>query len=209
VVADDADPGSHPPAHAVHVTADVLYRDDVGTIAGCIVAMEGTTVTGEWTFWDEIDADWIAFAEDAPVLDGAFELAFAPPEALWGRFAVIRVVATDPEMRTSTAFVQTRLTVLATDRPQECDAPDDECTSDDGAAPGSSDDDASPVPTTGDGDETTGIAPSETSSGPEQQEPEPRPQGCGCGVPHGRDGVGLAGLGTLAYAATRRRRRRE
>jgi hypothetical protein len=179
-VGDDADPGSHAPALAVHASSDVLYRDDVGTIAGCMLAMEGTTVSAQWAFFGDLDSEWLSFAQDEPVDGDAFELAFAPPESLWGQFAVIRVVATDPLERSWTAYVPTRITVLASDRPQECDEPDSACDTSGGvASTGSGTEDDAPTPTTTDVASSSGDGDAPTTSGVEQ-DPTRTPAGCGC-----------------------------
>jgi len=207
-VADDADPGSHAPAHAVHAASDVLYRDDVSAIDGCIAAMDGTTVTGEWAFFDDPDSAWVPFAADVPVAGDAFELAFAPPEPLWGGFAVIRVTATDPLERAHVAYVQRRITVLASDRPQDCDPAVDGCETSSDGTPGSSDDvdaDASSSPADGSDVTSDGVTPS--SSAPGEDEPASTGAGCSCAADHEVDLFVLVALTGFTFAATRRRRR--
>jgi hypothetical protein len=206
-IADDADPGSHAPAHAVQTASEVLHRDEVAAIEGCISAMDGTTVTGEWTFFDDIDAAWVPFVEDVPVEGNAFALAFAPPESLWGRFAVLRVTATDPLDRVYIAYVQHRVTVLASDRPQDCDPIEDACDTDNGSTSGSSDGaaaDATSSSQTGESSSTSGNA---TSSAPAEDEHANSGAGCSCAADHETGGLVLVALTGFTYVASRRRKR--
>ncbi len=207
-VADDDDPGSHAPAHAVHTTSEVLYRDEVGSIVGCLVAMDGTQVTGEWTFFDEPDGAWTPFVQDEPVVGDAFELAFAPPEPLWGRFAVIRVTAIDPLDRSSIAFVPVRITVLASDAPPDCASEPDACTtSSSGAGTSGGDDDAAVESTTSVvGDEGTTDVDTDTGADPRADADDPGRDGCSCAADHRVDAS--AWLVLVAITGVRLRRRR-
>ncbi|HET6582206.1 MAG TPA: hypothetical protein VFG69_02140 [Nannocystaceae bacterium] len=203
-VGDDADPGSHAPALAVHASSDVLYRDDVGTIAGCVIAMEGTTVSADWAFFGDPAGEWLPFAHDEPVDGDAFELAFTPPESLWGQFAVIRVVATDPLARSWTAYVPTRITVLASDRPQQCDEPDPACDTSGGLATtdsGSEGADGHSPTTSAAADGSSGT--NEPSTSGDDEESMRDPQGCGCGAAP-RPARELALLGLVLLVQRRR-----
>lgn len=211
-VGDDADPGSQLPALAVHASSEVLYRDEVGTIAGCILAMDGTTVSADWAFFGDLDSEWLRFAEDEPVDGDAFELVFAPPEPLWGQFAVIRVIATDPLDRSWTAYVPTRVTILASDRPKECDEPDPACdTSGGNASTGAATDDDGAIVSTTDAGGSSDEADEPSTSGA-NEDPVHTPEGCGCaadsawpadsGFPRA---VALVVLGVLGVLARRRR----
>jgi hypothetical protein len=207
-VADDADPGSHAPAHAVHATSEVLYRDDVGSIVGCLVAMDGTEVTAEWTFFDEPDGEWVAFVQDEPVVGDAFELAFAPPEPLWGRFAVIRVTATDPMDRSSIAYVAKRITVLDSDAPPECATEPDACATTSGESAGSSSESAPDATTSAADGESSTDAGAGTSSGPSIDMPEPGGSGCSCAADHRVNAGEQLVLIVVVGLGVRRRRRR-
>jgi hypothetical protein len=207
VVGDGPDAADHAPALAISIEDDVLYRDELGTITGCVAAMDGTTVTAEWTFFDEPAGEWQSFATDEPLAGDALVLAFAPPEPLWGRFAVIRVTATDPMDRSWTAYLQARVTVLASDTPADCDAVPSSCDTSDGGSSGSSEATAASETTVAGEDESTGNE--STSTGVAQDDPRSSGgSGCSCAADHRDDSVAAAALGGIVCVFARRRRSR-
>jgi len=120
-VVDDATMPIVAPALSVAMDPPILHRDEVGMIDGCIVADEGTVLSAAWADATDPAAPFVDFANDVPVEGDAIAIEFAPPEALWGKFAVLRVSATDPDGRRYDAFVADRITVLATDAGGECE----------------------------------------------------------------------------------------
>jgi hypothetical protein len=178
-IIDDAASPMVSPALAVAMDPPILHKDAIGTIEGCIVADEGTVLSAAWALATDPAAELVEFASDIPMDGDTIAIDFAPPEALWGTFAVLRVSAIDPDGRRYDAFVADRITVLATESGGESSS------SGDPSSGGSSADTTSVADTGGatSNDATTSGGTTTTSGGSEATTAEQSSQsssGCGC-----------------------------
>ncbi len=216
-VIDDPDPAMSPPALAIRNRLDedvVAWKGEDLRLFGCLDAMDGSTLSAYWAYTEKEDElTWNEFAADVPVEGGEFELAFTPPEGVFGLLAM-RVDITDPMDRTYTAHMDVLAQILTDPAPDGtgggCDGTgiffDPNCGSsgsDESASDGSS----------GAGVTSAGSGPTEGSSGggggttsgttgPEQT-PGPGESCAGCAV--GGSGASLVWL--VGVACLRRRRR--
>lgn len=169
-VRDDADDPTLVPALAVDVDKPNLYRNEIGMVTGCLAAPAGTTLTAAWAdFTDEAGA-FTDFADGIVADDGVVAIMFEPPEPLWGGFAVIRVTAIDPTGLRYDAFVPDSLTILASDKPSDCDdhgtgfVGDPGCGSSEGEGEGGASSDGSSPGESEGGSATSDAGPSTTAA---------------------------------------------
>ncbi|HWB75383.1 MAG TPA: MYXO-CTERM sorting domain-containing protein [Nannocystaceae bacterium] len=215
-VYDDVDDPTLVPALAVDIDKPNLFRNEVGTLSGCLAAPAGTTLTAAWADFTDPDGPFTDFADGIVADDGVVAIMFEPPEPLWGGFAVIRVSAIDPTGLRYDAFVPRSITILASDKPADCDegtgfvgAPG--CGSSEGEGEGEGEASSGNAASESEGGSaaseasagTTGPSGSGSDSGsaPERSGDEP---GCGCATPATRGDAMLA----LLVLALRRRRQR-
>jgi hypothetical protein len=156
----------------------ILYRNGATLLTGCVDAMEGTTLTAEWSPYG--DVAWTPFAQDVEITGESFELELVAPEPLAGASGMLRVTARDPMGREYTSYLSTDLTVLAADNPGACN--------DSGSGfiqgPGCGDESDS----SGGGEESSS---SGSCHGPHETAPDD-PSGCdGCRSSEPRDAVAL------------------
>jgi hypothetical protein len=181
-VYDDVDDPTLVPALAIGIDDTSLYRDQIGTITGCLAAPPGTTLSAAWAdFTDEAGA-YTTFVEDVIADDGVVAIELVPPEALWGGFAAIRVTAIDPSGLRYDAFVPERITILASATPcqEGCGTSSDDGNADSTSGDGTS---SSPAETSGSGPASTTMPSEGTSSGAPETPSETHADGCGCGAP--------------------------
>lgn len=219
-VVDDPDPAMSPPALAIRNDLDnaVAWKDEALRLFGCYDALEGSTISGYWATTENEGGQltWNQFAADVPVEGGEFELAFTPPEGLFGLLAM-RIDITDPLDRTYVAHMDTLAQILTTPAPDEtsggCDGTgiffDPNCGGSSGSDGGASDGSSgagvtsagSDGPTEG-GSSGGGGGTTSGTTGPEQT-PGPSESCAGCAV--GGSGASLVWL--VGVACLRRRRR--
>jgi len=114
-VMDDPDPSKNGPMLAITNRNEIVFAEDVLTIAGCLDAMDGATITGSWALTNDDTLDvleWTSFAADVPVSGDSFELPFAPPQPTVGESIVIKIVIVDPMDRLYTAHMLDLVDVL-------------------------------------------------------------------------------------------------
>ncbi len=175
-IVDDLDPAASPPALAISTTEVVAREGEDVSIAGCVRAMAGSTLTASWAEASVPSLTWIPFAEQVPVTGESFAIPFvAPPEAL-NTSVAIRIVIVDPLGREFTAFMDELVTILYDSAP-----PTGSGAGDDTSAGESSN-----------GDDSSSGGPSEA----------PQTTGCGCAAPVGPP----AWAALLLLLARRRRR---
>jgi MYXO-CTERM domain-containing protein len=201
----DGDPDAAGPAAAITTGELVVYRNDIEIIEGCVDAPEGTTYTVFYGIDRDGEVEWTEYAADLPVDGSTFEFELDPPEALIGEITVLRADFTDPQRRSSTAYMGVPISVFDLDNPTECEdgggfIGGDHCndTSSSGGDTQSGGSDA----TTTSAEESTGAATSgdgSTSSTPPADGPS---EGCGCTHGAGR------GLPLFAFVLALARRRR-
>ncbi len=105
-----------PPAAAVSNAETIIHRDEVATIAGCVDALPGSTISAAWAPVGPPDEQaWTMFASDAPVDGDSFSIEFAPPLAIVGDAANIRVEVAAPNGKSYVAYLRDPLTVLGSD----------------------------------------------------------------------------------------------
>jgi len=206
----DGDPDAVGPAVAVTTGELLLHRNQVGMIEGCVDAPAGSTLVAYWAAY-ESDAEvepppWQVYGPGVPVEGDSFTLEFAPPEALFGKLATLRVDVEDPDGRTYSAFMLERLTIVNADGP---------CTEGGGFVGGSSCDDTGEDSGEGGSStaavDTTGAASGATSRGAETTAGEGGAataggDGCGCRTAGGGGTSGLVALVGLALVRPRRSR---
>ncbi len=183
------------PALAVTNTEEVINRDETVTIAGCVSAMEGSTITAYWGRAEQ-QVQWQPFVQDDPVSGDMFAVEFTPPEELAGESAMVRVDVTDPMGRTYTNYMRELVIVLGTDGPSDCGGGGfiggAGCMDSSGSAGSDGSD-------TGDATGATGSATTPGQTG----EDGGGPGGCGCRS----QGSGPGGLGLFALMLLWARRR--
>lgn len=156
-IVDDLDPAVTPPALAISTTGLIAYEGEDVSIAGCVRAMAGATLTASWAEASDPLPTWIPFAEQVPVTGESFAMPFvAPPEAI-NTSVLIRVEIVDPLGRHFTALMDELVTILHQPAPPM----------ETGAGESSSGENSS-------ADDSSG-APSEA----------PQATGCGCAAPVG------------------------
>jgi len=114
-VMDDPDPTKNGPMLAIMNRNEIVFAEDVLTIAGCVDAMDGSTITGYWALTNDDTLDvleWVSFAADVPVSGESFELPFAPPMPTVGGSIVIKIEIVDPMDRSYTAHMLDLVDVL-------------------------------------------------------------------------------------------------
>jgi hypothetical protein len=121
MVVDDPDPAANAPGVAVSTPEQIIYRDQATMIEGCVVAMEGSTLTAAWARVLDAQPQWTAFVEDEPVLGDGFAVELQAPEALAGESGMVRIVVSDPMGRQTTAYMSDLVIVLAMDNPNSCE----------------------------------------------------------------------------------------
>lgn len=105
-----------PPALAVANGETIIHRDEVASIAGCVDALPGSTVTAAWAAVGPPDSQkWAEFATDVPVDGDSFTLDFTPPAEVIGDAANIRVVISAPNGKQYVAYMREQVTVLGSD----------------------------------------------------------------------------------------------
>lgn len=103
----DGDPHAVGPALAITNDEAIIDLGETVTIEGCIHALPGSTLHGEFSTWPE--PSWTSFVQDVPVEGGSFSVPFVPPE---GSTFNIRITATDPQGRTSVAYSPATISVI-------------------------------------------------------------------------------------------------
>jgi hypothetical protein len=200
-VVDDAAMPMVGPALAIGMDPAVLHRDEIGIIEGCIVADEGTVLSAAWADATDPTAPFVEFAEGVAGMGDVIAIQLTPPQELWGKFAVVRVSATDPDGRRYDAFVPERITVLATDA--EGGSSSGDPSSGESSVGTTAVDDGSGTTashaTTSDGTTTSGGSEATTSAGA-----VPAETGCGC-ASGGPRGV-LCCLAIVGFVGRRRSR---
>ncbi len=223
-VMDDPDPSKNGPMLAIMNRNEIVFAEDVLTIAGCVDAMDGSTITGYWALTNDDTLnvlEWMSFAADVPVSGETFELPFSPPMPAVGQSIVIKIEIVDPMDRSYTAHMLDLVDILpGSGGSGDCsdssmnfigmpDCPD--------TGGGSSGSDA---PTTGDASSSTGMAstgmtgtasdPSGGTTGGASEASgtlEPGDGGCGCVTQQGGAPALLLGPWLLWMALPRRRSR--
>jgi hypothetical protein len=192
-VTDGGDPAQYGPAIALDWIPEgiVLYRNASTLLGGCVDAMPGTTITGEWSRYGPVE--WVAFAQDIEVTGDRFELELVAPEELAGDFGIVRVTATDPDDRSYTYYMEGDLAVLSVDDPSAC-GDTGGFIGEPGCADGSGDSGSAG---------STGVGEGSTSTALDETEQE-RERGCGCAG--GRAPAPVAAACVLLALAGRRRR---
>lgn len=109
----DGDPDAAPPVVAITTGELVLAADEVGTIEGCVDAMEGATITAYWAPAESGEVTWTPFIEDEPVAGSQFSVELAAPAGLVGDTGMLRVDVEDPMGRTFTGYGLETIIVLA------------------------------------------------------------------------------------------------
>jgi MYXO-CTERM domain-containing protein len=208
-VFDDVDDPALVPALAVGIDTAVLHRNELGMLHGCVAAPVGTTLSAAWADFTDPDG---AFTEFGAIEVSGDEIAipFEPPEALWGKFAVVRVTAIDPAGLRYDAFVPESITILASDAPSDCEggsfvegcstSSGDGGTTDPGTLGAGTG--ASEAGTT----ESSGSVTGSTEGGGSAASPVDAAGGCGCR--HSQPGARALVLGiAMAWLGRRRTRR--
>lgn len=111
----DGDPDAVGPALAITSGEMVLSVGDLADVEGCIDAMPGTTLRGE--FKGSADEDWTVFVDDVEAAGSTFALSFAPPGSMGS--IDVRVVATDALGRSFTAYAPYAVLVIDAETPCE------------------------------------------------------------------------------------------
>ena len=122
-VMDDPDPSKNGPMLAILNRNEIVFAEDVLTIAGCLDAMDGSTITGSWALTNDDTLDvleWTSFAADVPVSGDSFELPFAPPQPTVGESIVIKIEIVDPMDRSYTAHMLDLVDVLPGGESGDC-----------------------------------------------------------------------------------------
>jgi hypothetical protein len=167
-VVDGGSPDAYGPAAAFEPGELLLYRNSTVVLRGCVDAMDGSTLTGEWALLTA-QLSWTPFVEDLEVEDGELALELAVPSALVGASGLVRATVHDPMGREYTTHMTAAITVLDEDDPSPCPDP---CggtgTGVDGAAEN-----------TGAGDATSAVT-GESTGTDRAPGDGPQPGGCGC-----------------------------
>jgi hypothetical protein len=195
-VFDDAAATDNPPVAAISTGELSIYADDIAMIEGCVVATPGTTLSAAWAQTVPGDEQvWTPFVTDEPVEGSAFAIAFAPPEAIVGSNANIRVEFVDAVGQSYVAYMREAIAVLP--------GSGGGCASSGGGGflgdPGCND-----TSTTDPVVDTTGDPPATTETSAEAPSASGDPQGCaGCSSTPAT----TCGILVPVLAAVRRRRR--
>lgn len=215
----DGDPLAVGPAAAISV-ADIddttPYRDEELLLPSCVNAAAGSTYT---TYWALTDADptWEVYEADLEVPGETFDVAFTPPEGLWGESGLIRLDITEPGGSTYTAYVSEPIVTINADNPDACDqgggfigSPcEDSSGGGDTASSGGDDDNSDGTASTTDAATTGGTSGGTTdATGPMQTGGDEGTGGESCGCVVDDDRSWRAALLLLVPLAMRRRRAR-
>jgi MYXO-CTERM domain-containing protein len=182
-VVDDPAIEQSGPAVAILTEEVVVPNGEAVTIEGCISAMPGTRLDLSWA--ELGDDTWVAAVEDLPVRGEALSIELSLPVDAGVQAARVRIDATDPMGRTTTAFMR-ELVILLPPLPG-CD--DDTCATTGGAdTTGGSDDGL----TSGSGESATDTAAGEdAAAGTTTPSPSTGAEGddssaggCACGSGH-------------------------
>lgn len=118
----DGDPDAVGPAAAVSTREFSVHRNQIAMVEGCADAPADSTFTAYWAKYtpDLTEPEWVALGPAQALEGDAFEIEFAPPEALFGEFGMLRVDVEDPSGRIYTAHMADKFVVINADGPDAC-----------------------------------------------------------------------------------------
>lgn len=130
----DGNPDEAGPSVVITDREVVVPFGDTAEVEGCVDAADGTTLAIEVAEFRDVTADadeleWVTIANDIPVRGNTFSVELEMPDNTV--FALVRVVATAPDGRSSHAFMESGIAMLSDPceasfvEAAACDEPDD------------------------------------------------------------------------------------